>query len=172
MRTRYLALCAVALATIGCSDATSPALRLLVGSWRSPATIDATGPVFQTVYRFADDGAFLSEIRDYGLYPGQARDYLSGYIRVAGRYEVSDGVLVLHPKTMVTWDSFYGAGSPPQTSSFPDTAHSQPIPFQIRGDSLVLQMVAAPLDAPVVTLSVFVRDRCSTLSTVRLPDCE
>jgi hypothetical protein len=141
--------------TCGCSEPTPS--DDIVGGWiAATRDLDPTG-YDQSRLSFSPSGKFSWVVNTYGLYPGQARDELTDYTRIEGRYEVSNGRLVMTTERSVTWDRFYGAHSPevvedPYVITLFDQAR-----YSIGGNRLTLDYLSYPADAPVSTRQEFVR---------------
>lgn len=60
----------------------------LVGTWKTaPMDLEPSG-WYETLLSFSRYGVFESEVRSYGVYPGQDRNELSAYSRIKGTYRM------------------------------------------------------------------------------------
>ena len=144
--------------TIACANPTESGQSLLNGTWKTAAENASPTGWYTRSLTFEPGGAFTSEFRSYGVYPGQPRDELSGYQRTEGTYRVEAKRLIFQPVRLVSWDRFYGATSPETVSepypygSIFDDAH-----YDLVGPLLSLHYTTYPADAPVPTLLIFTR---------------
>jgi hypothetical protein len=137
---------------------TDPASEDLVGSWRTaPEDLSPSG-WYQSRLSFNVFGVFESEVRDYGLYPGQDRNALSAYSRIEGTYRVEGDRLIFRTSRMVWWDRFYGARSPEQVEEPYHASLYDDARYTVQGDRLILQYLSYPFDAPVPTSWEFTRE--------------
>jgi hypothetical protein len=101
---------------------------------------------------------FTSEVRSYGIYPGQPRDELSGYWRTDGTYRVEDDRLVFQPTRIAWWDRFYGATSPEQIREpYPSESIFDDARYEMQGQQLILRFTIYPADAPEPAELVYTR---------------
>ena len=141
--------CAVALVVVGaCSDSTSPRIDSpLVGGWLTAReNLHPMGSMTRYI-SFAENGTFLFATNSYGVYGGTE---LAGYTRTTGTYRIEGDRLICTATRVVSWDSFYGAGSPETVQnvnySFLDQAR-----FRIEGSFLIIDYITYPADAPEPT---------------------
>jgi hypothetical protein len=162
MRIQSLALALATLTvTVSCSSSTQPSRGdPLVGRWTTDrSALDPAGSL-QYHLTFSKYGGFIAENRSFGTYSGQQPDDLSSYSRTYGTYVVEGDRLSLNPKSLVSWDYFYGPKSPELVQRpYPygtlyDAAH-----FQLEDSVLTLRYLVYPADAPVSTSQTFRLDR-------------
>jgi hypothetical protein len=155
-RSAPLALCTALLSlTLGCSDSTEPASGDLVGQWATaPQDLQPNG-WYVSNFTFGADGAYLSDSRSYGVYPGQPRDELSGYTRFEGVYSVRGDSVFRELRRQVTWDRFYGASSPEWVVDLTGVPYYKSgARYELRGPVLILHYLTYPADAPVETTMI------------------
>jgi len=138
-----------------CRISTDAVPHELVGTWETARQSLQPGS-YQITLMFGRNGGYSSEVRNYGLYPGQAPNELSAYSRLDGTYEVRGDTVVTHAEEQVWWDRFYGADSPEHREAY-ESAPFSPSQFEITGRMLVLRYMSYPADAPVPTTMLLVR---------------
>src|SRR5262245_37170635 len=138
-----------------CRISTDAVPHELVGTWETARQSLQPGS-YQITLMFGRNGRYSSEVRNYGLYPGQAPNELSAYARLDGTYEVSGDTVVTHAEEQVWWDRFYGADSPEHREAY-ESAPFSPSHFAITGRTRVLRYMSYPADAPVPTMMALVR---------------
>ena len=150
------ALFAVATA---CSDTSAPVFSGpadLVGEWvTAPMDLSPNG-WYDIRMTYGYDGSYVFEARDYGIYPGQARDFLSAYTRLEGSYRVDGDSIFRSARRQTTWDSFYGLTSAPVVRDIAPNDHfiNWSSKYTIVGSRLILDYYSYPADAPVATRMV------------------
>lgn len=154
-QSAIIALLSVLLA--GCNPATSPHDSPVAGRWatiREP--LNPTGS-YQGFLTF-DGAAYVSEVRDYGLYPGQQPNDLSAYSRIEGTFRVEGDSLRFSPQRLITWDRFYGPDSPERIENLAgQAAQSSAAHFSLDLHWLTLRYFTYPADAPVATSRIYWR---------------
>jgi hypothetical protein len=128
----------------------------LVGDWVAPTeNLHPKGTMTRRL-GISESGEFTFRTDMFGIYPGQNPSYLSAYTRMTGTFTIDGDKLVLTATRVATWDSFYGAGSQERVETVNtvllDQAH-----FGIVGQTLTLNYVSYPADAPVPTTMSFTR---------------
>ena len=134
-----------------CESATSPGASAIAGRWATtPEGLSPAGS-YQSFLTF-DGDAFTSEVRSYGLYPGQRSTELSAYSRTEGTFRVDGERLHFSPLRLVTWDRFNGVTSPERVDSpYPWGSLFDDARFKLRLNRLDLHYTTYPADAPVAT---------------------
>src|SRR5262245_2397778 len=132
-----------------CRISTDAVPHELVGTWETARQSIPPGS-YQITLMFGRNGRYSNEVRNYGMYPGQAPDDLSGYSRVDGTYEVRGDSVVTHAEEQVWWDRFYGADSPEHREAYAGAPFSAS-QFEIMGSTLVFRYTSYPAEAPVPT---------------------
>ena len=149
-----LLLAAATLLTLACSDRapTEPGPSVLSGHWISQRFSLGESASYEHHLTLSRFRSFASEARNYGSYPGQGPDEFSGYTRVEGTYRVDGDRLHFHPVRQVSWDLFYGRGSPVEIiEPYPYGTLFDSTRFEIVAERLTLRYLSYPFDAPVVT---------------------
>lgn len=143
---------------VACATPTSPATSELDGTWVSgPETASPRGFAERSI-TFGPGDAYRSEVRTYGIYPGQPANELSSYGRIEGTYGVVGDRLTVQPARLVEWDRFYGAASPERViEPCPYQRMIDDDRFEVRGRQLTLYVTTYPADAAVPTTMVFTR---------------
>ena len=152
-----------------CRDALAPERAQLVGEWATKRASIGGGSTYQMSFRFDGDGSYETQVTNFGAY-GQGADAVSSYVRFQGRYYVSCDKLFLAATLQITWDSFYGAASPPRVEKVPLSIEPGPgdadpcgavggYRYSRVGDVLVFSYLSYPADAPVETTMVLYRMR-------------
>ena len=149
----FVAVLCVAIAS--CRSSTDAESHDLVGTWATPRKSLQPGS-YQQPLTFGRDGRYTSEVRDYGLYPGQSSNELSAYTRIVGTYEIRGDSVATHAEEHVWWDRFYGTDSPEHREVYENAPFSAS-QFEIGGSTLVLHYISYPADAGVPTTMTFVR---------------
>ena len=159
-RSLPLALSGVLFALVaGCRDTTAPGFSApadLVGEWATaPMDLSPNG-WYEIRMTYGSDGAYTFEARDYGIYPGQARDFLSAYSRLEGSYRVEGDSIHRMARRETTWDSFYGLSSAPVVRDIAPNDYfiNWSSKYMIVGSRLILDYYSYPADAPVATRMV------------------
>ena len=154
-RSTIISLLSVILAA--CESSTSPDGSAIAGQWAT--TREALSPTgsYQSFLTF-DGDAFTSEVRSYGLYPGQRSTDLSAYSRTEGTYRVDGDRVHFSPLRLVSWDRFYGETSPERVQSpYPWGSLFDDARFTLRLNRLDLHYTTYPADAPVPTSRTYWR---------------
>ena len=158
MRIDKLAL-TLATLTVGvsCSSATEPSRDdRLVGRWTTDRSDVSPAGSMQSHLTFSKDGSFVAEHRSYGVYYGQRADALSSYSRTRGTYVVEADRLYFTPKSLASWDRFYGPNSAERVQKpYPYGKLYDDARFQLQDSVLTLLYLTYPADAPVPTLQTF-----------------
>ena len=154
-RSTIVAFGIVALAA--CDSSTSPDSSSLEGRWATEReALSPTGS--HRGYLTFDGATFAFEVRTFGLYPGQAANDLSAYVRTEGTFRVEGDRLHFSPARLVTWDRFYGADSPERIDSpYPWGTLFDNARFTMRLSQLTLRYLTYPADAPVETSQTYWR---------------
>ncbi len=156
---RHFSLVLFAFVT-ACADATAPGVGPLEGTWAAAPEAGSPSGRYERLLTFRNDGTFTSEVRSYGIYPGQPRDQLSGYFRTEGTYgvEIEGNGMVFHAARVVSWDRFYGANSPEVVrDAFPGETIYDDARYEVQGPLLTLRFTIYPADAPEPAVLVFTR---------------
>jgi hypothetical protein len=130
----------------------------LIGTWKTaPVDLEPSG-WYETLLGFSKYGAFESEVRSYGIHPGQDRNELSAYSRIEGTYRIDGDRLSFESNRLVWWEpQFYGSQEqvlePYRISLYDDGR------YDLEGERLLLQYTAYPADAPVPASMEFARER-------------
>ena len=105
---RLAAAVAAACLSLACSSPLD-VRRELLGHWATaPEGVNPQG-WYQSHLSFASSGSYQSEVRSYGVYPGQAAADLASYSREEGVFRAEGDHLVMQAQRLVEWDRFYGA---------------------------------------------------------------
>jgi hypothetical protein len=140
-----------------CDSATAPGPRTLLGHWTTSTPGSPRG-TYQTRLTFGTNGRFEADFRAYGVYDREAASELSAFSRYVGSYAVRDDSLALRPDSMFVWDRFYGTASPTTVYTTNVGTIFDFARFDVRGDSLVIDYLSYPADAPVATRQTFLHD--------------
>lgn len=162
---------AFALLALGCTSPTEvllpPEAQQLVGTWQSVRenlNVVGTGGVvlqtgsWQVTLTFGANGDAVRDTRNYGLYQGQKPSDLSAYTTSTGTFRVEGDSLRTQLTRSVWWDGFYGANSPEHVETLPPPPPGRDaVKFRIEGNSLIMDYLSYPADAPVPTTAIFAR---------------
>ena len=158
MRDHRSALMAfLGLVFAACEPTTRPPDSPLSGRWAT--SLDALKPQgsYRTFLTF-EGTAFVSEVRNYGLYAGQQPTDLSAYSRLEGTFLVEGDSLQLLATHLVTWDPTFGPNPPERVDIVtPQGVRAGRTHFSIEGDRLTLRYFSYPADAPVPTSRTYWR---------------
>jgi len=162
MRIGKLAL-TLATLTVGlsCSSVTEPSRDdPLLGRWSTDRSALNPAGSMQSHLTFSKDGSFVAEHRSYGVYPSQRAEDLSAYWRTSGTYVLEADRLNFLPKSLASWDRFYGPHSAELVETpYPYGTLYDDARFKLQDSVLTLRYLTYPADAPVPTLQTFRLDR-------------
>lgn len=104
--------------------------------------------------KLRNDFTFTSKLSMYGIYNQNANE-LSAYFEWSGNYAVKSNRLILTSHKYTWWDSFY-VGSQPKTEIKDDIIYDN-CTFIVKGNTLELNYISYPADAPVNTTKQYQR---------------
>lgn len=151
MRSALLAGCLGLFVATACTESTRPVVSPLVGSWATPQeNLHPMGRMTRFL-SFSGDGTFMFATYSYGIYGGSD---LAAYTRTSGTYEVEGDRVICTATRVATWDSFYGASSPETVQQVNYSLFDQ-ARFRVILETLTLEYITYPADAPVPTTLSF-----------------
>jgi hypothetical protein len=156
MLPRLPALAPILLTLVcGCSE---PISDDLVGTWFNYAS-ELTPTGYQRLeLSFTASGKFLSDLRTYGNYSGQAGDDLSAFSRIEGSVRVEKDRMSFTPQRLVSWDLAYGPDAPEVVQEpYAGDPVYEDASYTLQDDHLTLRYTGSNAGFPVGIILEFTR---------------